>query len=65
VNATQYFDVSAYVVDAGGKSIGENRVEGVEELPYEGLDTRITAPIKAFARKMQQLLAAPAIADRL
>lgn len=65
IKATLYFDVSAHVVDPSGKSSGEGRVEGVEELPYEGLNTRETAPIKAFTGKMQQLLATPAVADRL
>ncbi len=58
------FDLHVYVVDAGGKPIGDSQVQGEDDLGT-GITNGDTAPVAAFGQKMQQLLSAPTVAGKL
>jgi hypothetical protein len=58
------FDLRAYVIDASGRSVGDSHVEGMDDLG-PGISNGDTAPVASFGQKMQQLLAAPAVANQL
>jgi hypothetical protein len=58
------FNVRAFVIDSNGRPLGDSRVEGEDDLGG-GMTNMDTAPVASFGQKMQQLLAAPAIAGQL
>jgi hypothetical protein len=58
------FDLRVFVVDPKGRSVGESHVDGTDDLG-PGISNMDTAPVASFSQKMNQLLAAPAIATQL
>lgn len=58
------FNLQLFVVDPNGRSVGQSRVEGTEDLG-PGISNMDTAPVAAFGKKMEQLLAAPAVGGQL
>ncbi len=58
------FNVRAFVIDPSGRSLGDSRVEGEDDLG-RGMTNMDTAPVTSFGQKMQQLLADPAVAGQL
>ena len=58
-----FFDLHVYVVDVGGRPIGDSRVQGEDDLGT-GISNMDTAPVASFGQKMQQLLSAPTVAGQ-